>query len=333
MDATFKNYYSVLEVDKKATSLDIKNAYRKMARKHHPDLHTKSEKATAEEKFKEINEAYAVLGDADKRAQYDRLTEDAKSGANRQPFPDNGGDQHSAQQDVDADRFSDFFESLFGRTGSGSPQGSVWQSGPERGPDLTSDLEITLEEAFHGGQKSLQLASRIRCVKCDGTGMVEHKICPACSGTTSGTIKKILDVRIPPFIRDGMKIRLRGQGGEGANGGGPGNLLLTVKILPHTNFSLKGDHLETALSIEPDQAVLGCRVSVPTMDGNALVTIPPMIHSGQKLRLKSKGWKAKGGNQGDLYVTVSIDIPHTLDQAQIELYTRIAGLRKEGEDK
>jgi len=333
MDTTFKDYYLVLGIDHKATSQEIKSAYRKMARKHHPDLHTKSEKAAAEEKFKEINEAYAVLGDADKRDQYDRLGEDVKNGPGRQPSYEDGGYRQYAQNDMGADRFSDFFESLFGRDDSGSPRESAWHSGPVRGPDLGSDLELTLEEAYHGGEKTLQFTSRTSCVKCDGTGMVGQKICPACGGTAGVTVEKLLNVQIPPWIREGSKIRLRGQGGEGTNGGEPGNFLLTVRILPHAHFTLKGNHLETVIQIRPEQAVLGYRVSVPTLDGDAFVTIPPMIHSGQKLRLKSKGWKDREGNRGDLYVTVSIDIPRTLDPAQIELYKRIAELGREAQDK
>jgi curved DNA-binding protein len=344
MAEAFKDYYAILGVDSKAAAQDIKSAYRKAARKCHPDLHTKSEKAACEDQFKEVNEAYTVLGDAQKRAQYDRLAEDIKNGRTRQPPPGAGpyGQYAGSEGDpgggvryapggagMDAGSFSDFFESIFGHGGFGTPQQDSGHRAPVRGQDLESELALTLEEAYRGGGKTMQFSLRSNCRTCGGTGVLEQGICPDCHGTASKTTLKALDVQIPPFVRDGSKIRLKGQGGEGAGSGRQGDLLLTVRIQPDARFSLNGNNLETAVRISPEQAVLGSRVSVPTMEGDVMVTVPPMIHSGRKLRLKSKGWKDRDGVRGDLYISISIDIPRTLDAQQLELYKRLAGLGKE----
>lgn len=307
MGATYKDYYTILGVDRKASEAEIKAAYRKAARKHHPDLHAKNEKSAAEEKFKEINEAYAVLGDAEKRAQYDRLGENWQSGQEWQPTPDTGDFRSSSWQAADMEGFSDFFASLFGRQAAGDFHGGFRQTRSIRGENLESELELTLEEAYHGGQKQLQLSVQ------------------AGSRTTTRT----LDVKIPAFVRDKTKIRLKGQGGEGSGSGMAGDLLLTVKILPNDKFILNGNCLETTIKIRPEQAVLGSRATVPTIDGQVMLTIPPMTRSGQKLRLRSKGWQGKDGVRGDLYVQVIIDIPRTMSLAEKELYERLAELKKE----
>ena len=306
--ATYKDYYAILGVDRKASEAEIKSAYRKAARKHHPDLHLKNEKNAAEEKFKEINEAYAVLGDPEKRAQYDRLGDNLSSGQAWQPNPDMGDFNNQSWRSAGADDFSDFFESLFGRARSGDAYGGFRQTRSNRGQDLESELELTLEEAYHGGQKQIQISFR---------------------GTDHKTIVKSLDVKIPPFVRDQSKIRLKGQGAEGSGGGSAGDLLLTVKILPNKKFTLIGNCLETTIKIRPEQAILGSRVSVPTIDGEVMMTIPPMTHHGQKLRLRSKGWQGRDGVRGDEYVQVIIDIPRSINHAEKELYERLAELKEE----
>ncbi len=344
MAETFKDYYAILGVDSKATEQEIKSAYRKAARKYHPDLHTKGEKAAAEEKFKEINEAYTALGNAEKRAQYDSLADDIKNGRMRRPPPgagsysqyagtngDTGGYTRYAPggADMDEGSFSDFFESIFARGGSGTPQQGSEHGAPARGQDLESDLALTLAEAYHGGSKTVQFSIRSACQTCGGTGVLDRGLCPQCHGTATKTTQKTLDVKIPSFAREGSKIRLKGQGGEGSGSNLQGDLLLTIRILQDARFALAGNDLETSLRISPEQAVLGSRVSVPTMEGDVMVTVPPMMHSGRKLRLKSKGWKDRDGNRGDLYIKVTIDIPRILNVQQLELYERLAELGKE----
>jgi curved DNA-binding protein len=328
MATTYKDYYEILGLNRKASEQEVKAAYRKAARKHHPDLHAKGEKAAAEEKFKEINEAYAVLGDKDKREKYDRLGDSPQNGQEWQPTPSAGSEGSRAWQNTDSEGFSDFFESLFGRATAGDFARAYRPARSTRGQDLESDLELTLEEAYHGGQKTLQFAVRAVCPACGGAGSTGREACKICRGTGDKTSNKTLSVNIPSFIRDGSKIRLKGQGGEGSANGTPGDLLLNVKILPHTCFTLKGNSLETTARIYPEQAVLGDRITVPTLDGEVMLTVPPMIHNGQKLRLRSKGWQEKGGTRGDEYIKVVIDIPRTINQEEEEIYHHLADLKK-----
>lgn len=329
MGATYKDYYKILGVDRKASEAETKAAYRKAARKHHPDLHVKSEKAAAEEQFKEINEAYAVLGDAEKRAQYDSLGQNLHSGQEWQPTPDMADFGSRSWSTAGAEGFSDFFESLFGQARSNDSHRGFRQPRNIRGQDLESELELTLEEAYHGGQKALQFSVRGLCPACGGSGSVNQKICQNCGGTGSKTIFKTLDVKIPAFVRDKSKIRLMGQGADGSSAGMAGDLLLTVRILPNAKFILNGNCLETTIKIRPEQAALGSQVDAPTIDGQVMITIPPMTHNGQKLRLRSKGWQGKDGIRGDEYVQVIIDIPRAIIPAEKELYERLAELKKE----
>jgi|GEM_PF-177343 len=326
MDTVNRDYYKILGVARTATEQEIKTAYRKAARKYHPDLQTKGERPGAEEKFKEINEANAILSDAEKRAEYDSLGENRQNERQRQPTQENG---NSAWSESGSTNFSDVFESLFGKgRNSGSQQGFARER-QTRGQDFESELELTIEEAYSGGQKSLQFSSRERCSVCGGVGSVNMRICPSCNGTGDRTIVKTLSVNIPPFVRAGSKIRLKGLGEIGTANGERGDLFLAVKFIPNARFKLEGNNIETTVEIRPEQAVLGCRIPVPTIDGEAKVTIPPMFHNGKKLRLRAKGWMDKNGKRGDQYVKIGIDIPNSLNTAERELYQRLTDIRKE----
>lgn len=326
MAAKFRDYYEVLGVDRNAGEKEIKAAYRKLARAHHPDLHPNN-KEEAEEKFKEINEAYEVLSDPEKRAKYDRLGANWRNGQEWQPPPGTEGFQYYSTGDTGfngQDGFSDFFEMLFGGRRANGPRGSVNM----RGQDVEAELQLTLEEAYRGGEKTLQLTSRDICQACQGTGYQERGICSLCAGTGSSSVKKTLEVKIPPGVQEGSKIRLRGQGGEGLAGGDRGDLYLQVKLLPHDNFTLNGHDIESKVVITPDQAVLGDQVTVNTIDGPVTVRVPARINSEKKLRLKDKGWPIKGGGRGNHYVRITIDIPRQLSQAELDLYEQLAKLRK-----
>ncbi|SHE82428.1 DnaJ C-terminal domain-containing protein [Desulforamulus putei] len=327
--ATYRDYYEILGVNRNASEKEIKSAYRKLARKHHPDLYTGTEKQAAEEKFKEINEAYEVLSDPEKRAKYDRLGANWRNGQEWQPPPDMGDFHFYSSGDGEygySSGFSDFFEMLFGRGGAAGNRAGAWQVNI-RGHDVESELPLTLEEAYRGGEKTIQLTTREICTACHGNGFRDAGICHSCGGTGSTAGSKTLKVKIPPGIQHGTRIRLKGQGGEGLAGGERGDLYLKINILPHSRFTLRGDDLESEVTITPDQAVLGDKITVATLDGPVTVTIPPMMRHGKKLRLRGKGWPRKDGSRGDQYIRVILDLPNHLSEAEKELYKRLADMR------
>ncbi|MGI9861803.1 J domain-containing protein [Moorella naiadis] len=337
MAATYQDYYQILGVKREATPKEIKAAYRRLARQWHPDLHTGKEKQEAEEKFKLINEAYAVLSDPEKRTRYDRLGANWQAGQDFQP-PDMG-DIHfytsaGFQPDAGSD-FSDFFKTLFGdlyfnpaavRSGPGRRRRR-----PARGPDVESELAITLEEAYRGTTRDLELAGEALCPDCGGMGVTGRgQICARCGGTGNLSKTRILAVKIPPGIQDGERIRLKGQGGPGRDGGGAGDLYLRVRLLPHPTFTVKGRDVETGLTLRPEEAVLGARLPVPTMDGPVVVTVPANSRSGTRLRLRGKGLPTRDGRRGDQYVRLTIDIPAELTEEERSLYRQLKELRRSG---
>lgn len=321
MAATYRDYYKVLGVDRNATEKEIKSAYRKLAREYHPDLHKGDAKKGAEDRFKEINEAYEVLSDKEKRQKYDTLGANWQHGQEWQP--QGGGAQYYTWTGGDGggfgangfggSGFSDFFDMLFGAGGIRFNQGDFsggfatgpgfaenFASGRSRaGHDVESELELPLEEAYRGGEKILQLAD---------------------TGTR-------LTVKIPAGVKDGGKIRLKGQGQPGPDAAQKGDLLLKIKIKPHPVFTLKDYDIETTVRLTPEQAVLGAKAPVSTLDGTVLMNIPPGTHAGQKLRLREKGWPRKGSGRGDEYVTVIIDIPQELTPEEKALYEQLAALK------
>ncbi|MGI6492308.1 MAG: DnaJ C-terminal domain-containing protein [Pelotomaculum sp.] len=325
MGVSFQDYYEILGVSRTATDKEIKSAYRKLARKWHPDLHTGKDKETAEEKIKLINEAYEVLSDKEKREKYDRLGANWRAGDDFQPPPGAEGFHFYTDGNFGSSGFSDFFEAFFG--GGFGPSTRTSRRGPVPGQDVESELELTLEEAYRGGQKSLQLSTREICQACDGLGSNGRSFCPNCGGTGSTSNYKTLSVKIPAGVADGSRIRLKGQGGEGLNGGARGDLYLKVRILPHHIFKLKGSDLETEVTLWPEQAALGDQVSVPTLDGPVLMKVPAGSRSGKRLRLRGKGLPHKGG-RGDEYVVIKIDIPGHITPEEEKLYRQLAELRK-----
>ncbi len=342
MSVKFQDYYELLGVDRSATDKEIKAAYRKMARKWHPDLHPQKEKKEAEEKFKRINEAYEVLKDPEKRERYNRLGSRWKDGQDFQAPPDSGGRQYYSNADFGGagfegsfeGGFSDFFNAFFGGQAAGAqgPRSSrSTQRRPVRGEDIESEIELSIEEAYKGVNRSLRVSGNKVCAACGGAGTKARSFCPQCGGTGSVPDEKTLDVRVPAGVKEGSRIRLKGQGGSGLGAAEKGDLFLKVRLRPHPVFKLKGEDIEVEAKIRPDQAVLGDKIPVQTLDGSVNMKIPAGSRSGNRLRLKGKGFPGKGSARGNQYVRLLIDIPPDLTEQEKKLYEQLYELRKGGE--
>jgi curved DNA-binding protein len=306
----YKDYYKILGVDRNAEEKEIKKAYRKLARQHHPDVNP-GDKA-AEERFKDINEAYEVLSDPEKRRKYDQLGSSwqqwqrtgrdpsgfdwsqwfsgAQPGGVRVEYRDLGdlGDLFGGGG------FSDFFQSVFG--GMGAPQAR-----PRRGQDYTQPVEITLEEAFQGASRMIQKDGRR------------------------------LEVKIPPGVRTGSKVRVAGEGSPGIAGGTSGDLYLEVMVLPHSVFEREGDDLRCEVPVNLYTAVLGGEVKVPTLSGDVMLKIPPETQGGRTFRLRGKGMPnlRNPKKRGDLYARLRVQTPQRLSKREKELFRELASLRQD----
>ncbi|MFN2459268.1 MAG: DnaJ C-terminal domain-containing protein [Candidatus Velthaea sp.] len=336
----YKNYYDILGVPKAAAEKDIKSAYRKLARKWHPDANPTNQKQ-AEEKFKDITEAYEVLGDPEKRRKYDVLGSDWQRAAQE-------AEQHRnyrrAQQDANFNfgnfggaapggggaaggpsGFSDFFDMFFSGIGRRPQAGPTFG---ERGQDLETTIDLTLAEAYEGGKKSVSLQLEDVCARCGGTGTDRNKICTQCHGTGRVLESKRFDVTIPKGVREGQRIRLAGQGGAGSSGGARGDLYLIVHFGGDGRYERKGDDLYLELPVSIYDLILGADVSVPTMTGNVTMTIPAGTQNHKMLRLSGKGMpKLKNGGFGDEYVRLVGQLPTNLSDKEEKLFKELAGLR------
>lgn len=339
----FKDYYKVLGVERNASADAIKTAYRKLARKYHPDLNPGDKKA--EERFKGINEAYDVLGDPAKRKKYDEL------GANWEQII---RDRESARQHAGpgfgdfggaaagGEEFSDFFREFFGggpfgRGGFGPEPGR-----PQAGEDTEHEFPLTLEELVAGGRRSVRLSGGELCGTCGGSGRVSSTasahgrrrtvltVCPTCHGEGQVARSQTIEVTIPKGLKDGSRIRLAGLGGRGVQGGKPGDLYLRVRLLPHRLFRADGYDLSAQLPVWDDEAALGAEIAVPTLSGTVVVRVPPQTQTGRRLRLKGKGLpKSAGEGAGDLYWDVVIMGPDDLAPKERDLYEALRRLRAE----
>jgi len=308
MPAQYRDYYQTLGVSKTAGADEIKSAFRKLARKFHPD--TAKDKKAAEEKFKEINEAYEVLGDPEKRKKYDEF------GANwQQAGPPPGWQQGGGgfarpggggvEFEFGGTGFSDFFEQMFGGGRRGGARGGFggfggYEEPPQRGEDVEADIMVTLEEAFHGSTRQISF-------RRGHSGKIET-----------------YTVKIPKGIREGQKIRLAGQGESGA--AGAGDLYLRVKFQRHPDFEIDNGDLLYDLEVPAWDAALGCDVHVPTLEGRAKLKLAPGTPSGKKLRLPGMGLPLGGGKRGDLYAVVAVTVPPSTTDAEKRLWEQIAAL-------
>ena len=347
-----KDYYEILGVQRSATPDELKTAFRNLARQYHPDVNKSPD---AEERFKEINEAYAVLSDTDKRAAYDRYGVEGLNGM--------GGIPNYADIDL-----SDILEGLFGFGFGGGGSSRRSRNAPRRGADLSTVLQLTFEEAIFGTDKEIEItrdetcsachgsgsepgSGPTRCTTCNGQGevrtvrqsifgsMVQVVTCPSCSGkgevisnpckTCRGrglerrTIRKV--VTIPPGVDNGTQLRLGGEGQPGANGGPNGNLYIEMRVANHQFFRRRQNDILLDLNINIAQAVLGAEIEVPTLDGPSRLKIPAGTQPGKVFTLKNKGVpQLRGSGRGDQHVVVSVEIPTKLSAEQRKLFEDLA---------
>jgi curved DNA-binding protein len=312
MAIEFKDYYSILGLKKGASAEEIKQAYRRLAKEHHPDLHPEKNKVQAGERFKEINEAYEVLSDPEKRSKYDSIGPGWDQAANfREPPPRARTGFRPTGREPSFEGFSDFFESLFGE-GTGFRGEEVF-SRPNRGQDIEAELPLTLEEAYHGGDKRISLQMPVICPVCGGSGRKGRNFCPTCGGLGESQGERTITVHLPKHARDGMKLRLRGQGSPVVGNGTPGDLFVRIRLLPHAVHKVSGSDLETTLNVMPWDAALGGEATVPSLEGPIRIKIPAGTHTGKRFRIPDKGLRKEDGSRGALYGIVQIDIPQHRD--------------------
>jgi curved DNA-binding protein len=311
LDSTvaYKDYYQILEISRSASEDEVKQAYRKLARKYHPDV---SKEPNAEQRFKDLNEAHDVLKDAKKRALYDQYGESWRAVAEGRAAPgaEHARDDFRAQgfdfdpSEFQGQDFGSIFEQFFGggrfrgrAGGRGARDEGAW---PDMGSDREATIELSVDEAYRGGERSISLLD----------------------GATGE--QRSYNVRIPPGVRSGQRIRLAGQGERG--GSGAGDLYLRVQLRPSDQYRLDGDDIHLSLRVTPWEAALGASVDVPTLDGNVRVKVPAGSSSGRKIRLKGKGYPGAQKERGDLYAEIRVEVPTSVSPEERELLEKWASI-------
>ncbi len=322
-----KDYYNLLGVNRGASEREIKQAYRRLARKYHPDVNPGDK--SAEARFKQINEAYEVLSDKEKRQKYDQFGDQwqyadqfAQAGRQQTPFWDfsqAGGAQRFHFEGAD---FGSLFDDLF-RSGTRSRRVN-----PRRGQGVDYPVEVTLEDAYHGTKRTIALRSEEPCSSCHGTGRIQNMPCSVCRGSGVVSAVKHLEVRIPPGVKDRSRVRIAGKGKQGYGGGASGDLYLVVSVKPHRRFERRGDDLYEEVAVPLTVAVLGGEVQVPTLKGKLALKIPPETQNGRAFRLAGQGMPHLGNSShGDLLAKVSVILPTKLSEEEKRLFERLSQLR------
>jgi DnaJ-class molecular chaperone len=353
----FRDYYKTLGVERGASAAEIKSAYRKLARKHHPDVNPNNK--DAEKRFKEINEAYQVLSDPEKRKKYDELGADWEHGIPQDEVfrryarssPGASGPGFGSAQ---AGGFSDFFESFFGGLGGGPGRGGYQEfnftegfdgrtgRGSGRAHDLEATVAIPLHDAIHGATRRLEMIAEDQCPTCGGTGLRAHQEqrgktriihsaepCETCGGSGVVRARRTLEVSIPPGMADNSRLRLKGQGGKASRPELNGDLIITIHVEPGPGFSLVGRDVRCNLPVWDYEAALGADVTAPTPDGRVALKIPVGSQTGRVMRLRGKGLPARGKEPaGDLLYELRVLAPTDLTNEERDLLQQLADKRR-----
>jgi molecular chaperone DnaJ len=327
-----KNLYDVLGVKKDASEKELRSAYRRLARKYHPDV-APNDKA-AEARFKEVNSAFEVLSDAEKRKKYDRYgdrwehadqIEEAQKRQSAGSWARQGPVGAAGAGEGGLGDFGSIFENLFRRE-RGGPRGAP---ATRRGQDVETPVELSLEEAFRGTTRTVRLQGAEVCSICGGTGEVAGAVCHTCEGTGQVGRERRIEVRVPPGVKTGSRVRVAGEGRPGIGGGPPGDLYLLVTVGAHNRFERRGDDLVLEVTVPYVDAVLGGEVEVQTLDGRVALRIPELTQNGRQIRLAGKGMPVlgPGGGRGDLLVRVRVQMPESLTDAERGHFQALRSLR------
>ncbi len=333
-----KNYYAILGVTPDSDAQDVKCAYKKLARKYHPDVNKAPESA---QKFKDVLEAYEILSDEKKRKQYDMVNgfyktpkqkvnaqgarnEYQKTAETKKSEPKSNSTKPSFEDSKEAFQKADF-KTAINDILDGIAKEKKNKKIPKKGEDIFAEVTVSLEESIKGTTRVINVMHKELCPNCEGRRFINGAKCSVCSGTGEFNEHKKITVKIPKNIKHGSKLRIQGEGNRGFNGGEDGNLYLTVKIEPDSNIKIEGSDILYRLPITPFEAVLGGKIDVPVFDGTVTFTIPEKTVSGQKFRLSGEGIKTNG-KFGDMIITVEIQIPKNLTEDEIRLYEKLKKL-------
>ncbi len=336
MPPATKDHYQTLGIKRTASEKEIKSAFRSLARKYHPD--TNQGDPTAEDRFKEINEAYEVLSDTSDRRIYDRYGDDWRAyrdagfdgtepeqptrSARTGTYSSGGNSSTRFSQTYTDDDFGSLFGSFFG--GSSGGTGTTFQRRPSKGQDIEQAVDVTFDEAFKGTERRFEIQSPEPCPQCKGEGIVNGAICSRCQGSGTVIRPRQIEVTIPAGVTEGQRIRVRGQGGPGSNGGQAGDVFLIISIRPDSRFAIDGVNLRTSIDVPVLDAVLGGEVTVQTPTGRVALTIPEGTQNGKVFRLRNQGMpRLKGEGRGDLLAQVNIILPERLSTAERETWSKL----------